>query len=63
VLHIAVKDLTATVELRDITGRTVRTVSASEAMNLDVTGLDNGIYFCTISGKDLHAVQKVMISK
>jgi hypothetical protein len=53
-----------TIQLTDITGRIVKQITSSGSqVALPVGELSNGVYFCTIIGRDFSATRKIMISK
>ena len=66
VLHIsfAPQSSPVTIQLFDLTGRNIKSINTSaNNFEIDVSDLNNGIYFCMITGKDFTASRKVIISK
>ncbi|MFI5222500.1 MAG: T9SS type A sorting domain-containing protein [Bacteroidia bacterium] len=52
------------IQISDITGKVLKSILNSQSqLSLDITDLSNGIYFCTVSGKDFTTTKKIIISK
>ena len=52
------------IQLFDMTGRNIKSISTTiDHISMNVSDLNNGMYFCTITGKDFTSTRKILINK
>ena len=63
-ISFAPQPVEVTIAVYEMTGRLLKSVTTNKnSTSLDVSDLKNGIYFVTLSGKELNTSRKIIINK